>query len=196
MSEPVNPDRAIFEGEFHSGVSLAPSFAQSVSDYFGCIVGLIPCADGGTDIDDWAKGGVLYDHAVLMTKLAMRSSDLCGILWHQGESDCFSDSKAKEHKEKFIQMMTAFRKDIGAENIPLIIGELSNEYTDRWGLGDRPNIINHGYKEVTQILSNSALVSASGLKLKEDGIHFNSESLRIFGRRYFDAYLKVLGQNK
>lgn len=31
---------------------------------------------------------VAYDHAVIMTKFAMRSSELDGVIWQQGESDC------------------------------------------------------------------------------------------------------------
>lgn len=49
---------------------------------------MIPCADGGTKIKQWQPGELLYDHAVAMAKLAMRTSKLCGIIWHQGESDC------------------------------------------------------------------------------------------------------------
>ena len=88
MSEPINPDRPIFEGRFRSGVGLAASFADEFSKCTGLEVGLIPCADGGTSMDQWMPGQVLYDHAVMMTKLAMRSSSFAGILWHQGEADC------------------------------------------------------------------------------------------------------------
>ena len=79
-SEPVNPDRPITEGEFHSGISLASSFADDYSKYFGRKTGLIPCADGGTSISQWMPGEILFDHAVFMTKLAKRTSTLGGIL--------------------------------------------------------------------------------------------------------------------
>ena len=98
MSEPINPDRAIFGIQFHSGVSLAASFADEVSRRFSQKVGLIPCADGGTRITQWMPGEVLYDHAVMMTRLAMRSSRLRGILWDQGESDCHTEEELLRHK--------------------------------------------------------------------------------------------------
>ena len=85
MSEPINPDRSIFEGSPRSGVCLAASFADELANATGDRIGLIPCADGGTKLSQWMPGEVLYDHAVMMTKLAMRTSRLCGILWHQGE---------------------------------------------------------------------------------------------------------------
>ena len=34
MSEPINPDRAIFDTEFHSGVNLAASFADRFAKHF------------------------------------------------------------------------------------------------------------------------------------------------------------------
>lgn len=46
MSEPINPDRAVFNPDFHSGVGLAASFADEYAKYFNDTIGLIPCADG------------------------------------------------------------------------------------------------------------------------------------------------------
>ena len=48
MCEPVNPDRAIFEGRFRSGISLAASFADEYARAYQRPVGLIPCADRRT----------------------------------------------------------------------------------------------------------------------------------------------------
>ena len=74
MSEPVNVDRAVLEGACpRSGASLAASFAARYAAESVCQAGLIPCADGGTTIEQWQPGGVLFDHAVLQAKLAART---------------------------------------------------------------------------------------------------------------------------
>ena len=91
MRDPINVDRPLSGIPFPSGVSLAGSFADELSRYTGRRVGLIPCADGGTKIAAWQPGEVLFDHAVAMCELAKRSSRLYGIIWHQGESDCWTD---------------------------------------------------------------------------------------------------------
>ena len=65
---PVNPDRPF------SGVNLAESFADAYQRAHGVEVGLIPCADGGTRIDQWREGGLLFDHAVFQARLAERTS--------------------------------------------------------------------------------------------------------------------------
>lgn len=191
MSEPINPDRPIFEGLYHSGISLAASFADEVAIEIGSKVGLIPCADGGTCIDEWMPGGILYDHALMMTKLAMRTSAFSGIIWHQGENDCLDDGMARAHKEKFIAMITSLRRDLGNDRIPVIIGELSENMNDGVDLGNRRMIINRQYYEVAKEIPACDVVSAKGLSLKPDGIHFDSVSLREFGRRYARAYLKI-----
>ncbi len=186
MREPVNPDHPVFNDDWHSGVSLASTFADEVAKDLGKRVGLIPCAHGGTSIDQWMPGEILYDHAVAMTKLAMRTSKLSGILWHQGEQDCLNEESIRAHKEKFIKMITTLRKDLGAENLPLIIGELSEISSNLHGK------MNGQYYEIAKILPCCSVVSSKGLTMKADKIHFNSVSLCEFGKRYYQAYKDLL----
>lgn len=194
MREPVNPDRSIFTGKFHSGTSLAAAFADKVALHTGERVGLIPCADGGTCIDQWMPGEVLFDHAVLMTKLALRSSRLCGILWHQGESDCNTDEQVRAHREKFVTMITALRRALGAEDIPLIIGELAEQVVEgRESAAIRHAAMNRQYHTIARELPCCAVASSAGLALKEDGLHFDAVSLRTFGERYFEEYARLVG---
>jgi len=188
MSEPINPDRAIFEGKYRSGVSLGASFADEATRFFGDRVGLIPCADGGTRIKQWMPGEILFDHAVMMTRLAMRTSTLCGILWHQGESDCTSDEGLCAHSELFLAMITALRKELGAEDLPLLIGELSEDDGIKTRCGERTVLMNRQYRELARELPCCAVVSSAGLTLKADRLHFDSPSLRVFGKRYFESF--------
>ncbi len=90
LSEPINPDRAIFGGNFCSGVGPGGSFAQGVATAPDCRVGLIPCADGGTNLGQWMPGEVLFDHAVLMTRLAQRTF---GTRYCEAYLDLIKDKK-------------------------------------------------------------------------------------------------------
>ena len=166
-------------------------FCRPFCKQFNKKVGLIPCADGGTTISQWQEGEVLFDHAVFMAKLAMRASKLGGILWHQGESDC-NDINYPLYKERLIRMIFAIRKALGVGDIPFIFGEVSENISSKWNLGDYPKKMNALLKEIQEEVPNCRLVSANGLTLKPDGIHFNSVSLREFGNRYFDAYLDLV----
>lgn len=189
MSEPVNPDRPIFGIKFHSGTSLAASFANELANAEKCRVGLIPCADGGTYIDEWQPGEVLYEHAVFMTKLAMQRSTLSGILWHQGESDCETDELLYSYKEKLKNLAASLRRDLECPEVPFIVGELSDNIT--WDIVKRVPEFNLRLHEAAAEIPNCAVVSSDGLELKPDGIHFNAVSLREFGKRYFEKYKEL-----
>ena len=192
MREPINPDRGIFDGSFRSGVGLGASFADEVARATGWQVGLIPCADGGTRIDQWRQAEILFDHAVFMAKLAIRTSTLSGILWHQGESDCNTDEDCLAHKEKFRGMIAALRRELGAEELPLLIGELSYHFDPKYEMAERHLTVNRQYHELAAELPNCKIISAEGLSMKPDGLHFDAAALRIFGKRYAEAYLSHL----
>lgn len=189
MSEPINPDRAILTGLYHSGISLGASFADSLAREHGCKIGLIPCADGGTRLSQWMPGEILYDHAVMMTRLALRTSRLAGILWHQGESDCCEQALVDSYKERFLTMITSLRRDLGAEDVPVILGELS-ELIDpsHYGRGIRIPQMNEIFHTIARELPLCGVVSSKDLTLKPDGIHFDAVSLREFGLRYAKEY--------
>lgn len=193
MGEPINPDRHI-SGHYHSGVGLAASFADEYAKHFGENIGLIPCADGGTAIKEWQPGEVLYDNAVFQAKLAQRTSEIVGILWHQGENDSMNRDDVGLYRDRFMNMISSLIKDLNLpDNIPVIIGELGEflvDYAD--GKLKYFNEINIVLKDLSKELQCSGFVSAKGLTCKDDGVHFSSKSYREFGKRYFSVYLKTV----
>lgn len=188
MSEPVNVDRAVLEGACpRSGASLAASFAARYAAESGCQAGLIPCADGGTTIEQWQPGKVLFDHAVLQAKLAARTSTLKAILWHQGESDCLEQEQFDAYPELFLRTMRTFRDELG--DLPIVVGELG--YPEHGFTGtpaELLNAFNACLPALAAQLPRCAVVSAAQLPSRGDGLHFDTPSLRIFGLRYLEAY--------
>ena len=192
MCEPVNPDRGIFEGRFRSGVSLAASFAEEYVRCFQRPVGLIPCADGGTYLSQWMPGELNYDHAVMQTKLALRTSRLTAILWHQGESDCITQETVDAYGENFTRMITQLRRDLGAENVPVILGELPRSIGPSWKTAGRERQLNEILRSISREIPNCAIASSADLTVKVDGVHFDSPACREFGKRYFGAYQSIM----
>ena len=193
MREPLNVDRPIFEGKFRSGIGLAPSFANEFANELKSRIGLIPCADGGTGISEWQPGEILYDHAVLMARLAMRTSSFSGFLWHQGESDAAGQMSSEEYRKKLVILINSIRRDLNAESLPFIMGELPENISAEWVSPYDISRINGVIREVADELPFCAVASANALTLKPDGLHFDSPSLREFGKRYFDRYKTVRG---
>ena len=191
MYTPVNPDRAF------AGVNLAESFADLYQKDHNVEVGLIPCADGGTSIDQWCVGGVLFDHACYMAELASRTSTIAGVLWHQGESDC-ADNRHPYYEEKLITVMEAFRKKLGLSDVPFLFGGLGEYLANCECAPECKNYeyINKQLKSAAQKLPMTGFVSAEGLGSNPDNLHFSAKALREFGARYYEEFLKLEDKNK
>lgn len=197
MSEPINPDRSVFpvgELKIHSGIGLSASFADAYEKKFKEDVGLIPCADGGTKIIQWQPGEPLYMSAIAQTKLALKESELAGILWHQGESDSYSLENISMYKKWFFTMIYSLKKELNANDVPLIIGELG-DFVKNYANGKYRyySEMNHVLHELADEIPKCAIATSTGLTCRFDSIHFNSASYREFGIRYFNAYCKVVG---
>ena len=80
---------------------MAYDLGDEYAKYFNEYVGLIPCADGGTKLSQWMPGEILYDNAVNNAKLAQRTSEIVGILWHQGENDSHFEEDANTYQQRF-----------------------------------------------------------------------------------------------
>lgn len=189
MFRPINPDRSF------SGVNLAESFAEQCAKEYDTDIGLICCADGGTTLDQWKPGELLYDNAVFHARLAQRTSVLSGILWHQGESDC-ADLCRDVYKEKLEQMMRQLRSDLKQPDLPLLLGGLGDYLPDcprpDWQFHNY-TIINGILKDIAEEWENTGYVSADGLLPNPDQLHFNAKALHEFGLRYFAEYKKIVG---
>ena len=185
MYTPVNPDRVT------AGINLVETFARRYADDHGVEVGIIPCADGGTSLDQWAEGGVLFDHACYMTELAMRTSIVVAILWHQGESDCY-DAVFPFYEEKLTKIIRALREKTGLHDVPFLVGGLGDY------LANYHAEIARNYPHVNKALQSVAekdplvgFVPADGLKPNPDNLHFSAKALREFGIRYYEEFLKL-----
>ncbi len=184
---PYNPDRVT------AGVNLMESFCDLYSkEHPDVEVGVIPCADGGTSLDQWREGGVLFDHACYMTRLAQRSSTVVGIIWHQGESDSY-DETYPVYEEKLTKIMNALRTTLGLEDVPIIVGGLGDylaNYVCPY-ISKKYVFVNEALKSFTKNVPLSAFVSAEGLCANPDNLHFSAKSLREFGERYYAEFLKI-----
>jgi hypothetical protein len=186
MTEPINYDRPT------SGIGLAASFAGAwrlKNDIEQ--IGLIPCADGGSSLDEWAVGGELFEHAVFQARLAQRTSTLSGILWHQGENDSFGGRSAVYY-DKLGVIVDAFRRELDSPEIPFIAGALGDFLSSgRYGkYFTEYKEVNSALQRFAEIKPNCYFVGATGLTANEDGLHFDAVSLRKFGVRYFESFLQ------
>jgi len=187
--EPLHDDKTT------AGVGLAMSFAIDIIEAFPDIsIGLIPCAIGGTSIDRWVKGSDLYSKSVILAREGEKSGAIQGVLWHQGESDSKNKENALSYYDRLTGMVNSIRTDLESKTIPVILGQLG-EY-----LATNPeypywSIINDSLMRASQILPLCSTVSSENLRDKGDGLHFDSTSLREFGKRYAREYIRLMRVN-
>lgn len=187
MYVPVNPDRPF------SGISLAESFADAYAREHDVDVGLIPCADGGTSLDQWCVDGLLFSNAIYQAELASRTSTIAGILWHQGETDC-QEHLYGQYEEKCSVILEAFRQRLGLQDVPVLVGGLGDYLARREEdpyLGENYQAVNRALMAMAQKHEMYGYVSAEGLTSNPDHLHFSAKSLREFGLRYYAEFKKL-----
>ena len=134
--------------------------------------------------------GVFYDDALDMARHAMQFGKIEVILWHQGESD--AKFKTPDYKEKLITVINNFRRDLGLEHVPVILGGLGTFLDpERFAARDEYNEL---IRQAAAELPNAGFVSAEGLNHRGDNLHFDTPSQYELARRYFNEYCKLTNQ--
>lgn len=184
MAEPLHFDREV------AGVGPAASFAAAwVQAHPDEELGLIPCAEGGSSIDEWASDGMLMRHAITEAKFAQESSELIGVLWHQGESDSLNGGY-QTYAAKLTAVFGHLRQALGQADLPIIVGQLP-DFLGQAGFGASATEFNAINREMADVVAqdpSSYLVNATGLTANPDGIHIDAASQRRFGLRYYAAF--------
>ncbi|KAK8477670.1 hypothetical protein V6N13_085641 [Hibiscus sabdariffa] len=164
------------------GVGPGMSFANAVRDHLGggCL-GLVPCAVGGTAIEEWDRGQQLYENMLKRSKESLKTKgEIKALLWYQGESDTSSHHDAEAYKGNMERLIHNVREDLGLPSLPIIQVAIASggEYMEKVReaqLGiDLPNV---------------TCVDAKGLPLKEDNLHLTTEAEVSLGRMLADAFL-------
>ena len=167
------------------------------ADHPGEVVGVVPCAIGGSPIATWTPNmigdgpsGSNFRAAVRRGLLAEKGGGrLAAILWHQGEADAPLVRRfgGEWYVLRLVAVAEALRRELGAPNVPFLIGEIGTLP------GGQGAIINPLLAEAVRRIPNAALVPAADLTGHlPDGIHFDAASQRELGARYYEAYGRFL----
>lgn len=183
-----------FDRPDRTGVGLGRSFAATLLEFKAVTsVGLIPAAFGGSALEEWVPGRLHYTNAVERTKAALAAAGpgarLRGILWHQGEADANDEERAVTYRIRFAKIIAALRKDLGAERVPVLVGQLGEFVLEK--SSSQLNKVNSELAVIPLHIPLSGFVASGGLKDKGDQLHFDAAGLREFGRRYALAWLAI-----
>ena len=176
-----------------AGVGLARSFAHALQRVgYAQNIGLIPCAFGGSALDEWQPGQPHFKNAVARAKQAMAAGQLRGILWHQGEEDAKSAAKADTYAARFAKMLAALRTELAAPDAPVVVGALGEFLPARNGnTHPHARAVNQQLASLAKDDPRIGLVDSAGLADQGDQLHFSAAALRTFGRRYAEEFLRL-----
>jgi sialate O-acetylesterase len=169
--------------ERKKGAGLGLPFALEMVRRTGVPIGLVPCAHGGTSMDQWSPalkeqgGASLYGGMIRRVKAV--GGRVAGVLWYQGESDA-GPKAAPLFKQKFIDLIAATRADTGLANLPyyyIQIGRYVN-------LNDPENwhFVQQAQLEVESAVPNVGMTTCVDCDL-DDGIHVGTDSFRLLATR-------------
>lgn len=186
-TEPIHYDKP------SAGAGLGMSFARLVADATGAEIGLVPCAVGGSALNEWLPGAHLYVEAMRRAKIAQKEGEIKAILWHQGESDADIGKLEASYNERLAKMVAAMRAELGldAKKAPFVYGAIGEFPVVQYYKGNKS--LNAVMRKAVDAIPNAHWIEAADLTSNSDGIHFDTRSLRILGERYAKAYLATRG---
>lgn len=174
-----------------TGLDCGLSFGKKLSSYYGkkITIGLIPCAIGGSSIEQWLydstyRGVTLYTNLVNKIKAAIPYGTIKGMIWHQGESNSGRFSY-RNYKQKLESLFTKIRKDVGNEDMPILMGEISS-FLNR-ATNPKADSVNRDMHLLASEKKNMFVINTADLTPKADTIHFDSRSQRKMGERFAES---------
>ena len=185
----------LIDGSDNSGVGPGLDFSETLLErQDGVRIALVPCAQGGSWINLWQPGQTFYTNAVRRAQKALADAPpgkgrIRGVLWLQGESDA-TEPRYAAYSAKLSTLIQSLRSDLNEPELPFIactIGTFinSNNYP-------RVAEINEVLLTLPDREPHTACVDARDLTGHiGDNMHYSTESQRIIGSRFADAYLSV-----
>jgi Carbohydrate esterase, sialic acid-specific acetylesterase len=196
VDDPTNQVDKVSE-DIPPGYGPAVDFASTVlKQRPDMVIGLIPCAKGGSAIHDWQRNldeNTLYGSCLKRVRAASLMGKVAGILFFQGEIDTVDPKEdpkrtfsPNQWANKFTVLVKNWRSDLNLPNLPVVFAQIgSNTEPERfinWA------VVKEQQRKVK--LPFSAMITTDDLALK-DYVHFTTESYQTIGQRFAKAYLAL-----
>jgi hypothetical protein len=197
IDDPFNQVDKISE-DVDAGYSPSTAFANALLKRNPqLVIGLIPCAKGSSSIAEWQRNlsdQSLYGSCLKRARAASTVGRLAGLLVFQGEADAMDAIQFPEHSVNptrwsalFSVFINDFRQDLNTVDLPVVYAQIGTnnapEAFPNWELVKVQ-------QRLTQ-LADSAMITTDDLPLL-DSVHFTTESSRIIGIRFAEAYWSLV----
>nr|GLL18269.1 probable carbohydrate esterase At4g34215 [Ipomoea trifida] len=167
------------------GIGPGMAFANAVlrKDSGLGVIGLVPCAAGGTNISEWGRGGHLYTRLIRRGEAAARGgATIQAMLWYQGESDTVNLEDAKKYRTRLRRFFNHVRSDLELPTLPIIQVALATQ--------QGPYIDEVREAQFRVDLPNVKTIDAKGLQAGPDYLHLTTASQVQLGQMLAEAFLE------
>ncbi|KAM3237398.1 putative carbohydrate esterase [Capsicum chacoense] len=172
------------------GLGPGMAFANEIlkkDSKFG-VIGLVPCARGGTGLDKWRNGSLPYGELVKRAKIAEKNDGIIrGLLWYHGESDVKGGNGYKDYKINLEKFIHDLRTDLNSPNLPILYVILP--YPTKPFKG--PYIEEVRAAQLAINIPNVIRIDAKGLQIGPDGIHLTTPAQVQLGHMFAHAFLTL-----
>jgi len=166
------------------GAGLGLPFAIEMVRHTGVPIGLVPCAHGGTTLEQWdparrAEGGnSLYGS--LYRRCQVVGGRVKGLLWYQGCSDA-TRQVASLYTKRLTHLIAAIRQDLESPELPVFVVQIGRVVGAGWDPSGWEKV-REAQRMVASRVDGVYLTAAIDLDL-EDNIHMNTDGLKRLGLR-------------
>lgn len=128
-------------------------------------------------------GGQPYEYLVRLARRAKNKGVVKGILFHQGETDGYSE----EWEQKVVKVYHDLCADLGLEVLatPMFVGEVL-----RSEQGGTCAAVNDHIAHLPYVAHNVYVVSSEGCEGSSDHVSFSADGYRTLGTHYAERYLE------
>jgi len=211
----LNPDLTVsMAAEKVTGNEIQSNFSLSFADEYirrgylkeGRKLLILRAAVGGTGFLDnrWKLTDDLYLHMLEMIRTALElnpENRLVALLWHQGETDALCEASCEVHYSHLMTLLQSVRQEFGVKELPFVAADFVQSWKELNPAICAPVVDamravcrdcgNGGFVETDGLLSNLQELHRNPLGW-EDPIHFSRRAVYELGKRYFDAFARIL----
>jgi hypothetical protein len=163
---------------------------------------IVRAAEGGSGFSD-CRWGIDDDLQLRMIGMIAAVKDLnpdnrlVAFLWHQGETDAVYEATQDEHYINLLTLVHKVRTTFGEDRLPFVAGDFVYQWKAQNPDISEPVIA--AIRQVCDHLGHAMFVETDGLLSNDETVgdgntsHFSREALYVMGKRYFEAYVGIMG---
>ncbi len=197
---PLGTDSFAVRRKFKFGPEIAFShlLAKKYPDF---TIAIVKTSAGGTKLwKHWLPEQAMYSRFLQNMENAMQqlrdsgvTSEVCGMLWMQGESDAETIEWANAYEENLKILFKDIRIQTQKENLPIIMGRISIGLLREtpWPF-DFTERVQEAQEKVAAEDENTFIINTDKLKTLKDNTHFNTEAQIWLGKKMGKTMLKEI----